>query len=91
MKITWKKVIHPGWREMEDVFKTHPELRATMRGSNVLGKWHYKGYVDGEAKYSILAPALGTFHSWEAYMGDSTPRFKTLKEAQKYCEDNDNF
>ena len=71
-KIIWKKKVHVGWKE-------------TMRG-NVFYKWHYEGFVKDEKIYSIIGPSIVTFDMWEAYMGNKTPRFETLKEAKNYCE-----
>lgn len=39
-----------------------------------------------KGKYSIIPPCEITSGLWEAFDGEDTPRFETLKAAQEWCE-----
>ena len=84
MKIIWKRRIHKSYS---------PEIWTELEylEGNFIHKWHYEGWIKDEKIYSIIGTSIATFGKWEAYMGNETPRFNTLKEAKKYCEENNQF
>ena len=89
MKIIWKKVKHLAYATLESE-QCYKEMQLRLSDKlPLIHKWQYKGWVKGIQKYSIIGPSVATFGMWEAYMGKDTPRFDTLKEAKKHCEETD--
>ena len=70
-KVVWVKFTHPVYKE---IAKSKIKLSTTMPRY----QWRWK-------HYSIISPSDISFNQYETYDGENIERFRTLKEAKRWC------